>query len=100
MFDFSNYSAKSKNYDDLNKLVFDKMKDEAGHVAIEKLFGLNSKMYLFLLDSSGEHEKEKGVNKNIAATVSHNVIMNTKIICWNKKVWDFRWIESKIKIAE
>ena len=57
------------------------MKDEAGHVAIEKLFGLNSKMYLFLLDNSGEHEKEKGVNKNIAATVSHNVIMNTKIIC-------------------
>ena len=26
IFDFSNYSAKSKYYDDSNKLVFDKMK--------------------------------------------------------------------------
>ena len=28
MFDFSNYSAKSKYYDDSNKLVVGKMKDE------------------------------------------------------------------------
>ena len=28
MFDFSNYSTKSKYYDDLNKLIIRKMKDE------------------------------------------------------------------------
>ena len=30
MFDFSIYSAKSKQYDDSNKLVVGKMKDETG----------------------------------------------------------------------
>ena len=81
MFDLSNYSAKSNYYDELNKLVFDKMKDEIGHVATEEFFGLNPRMYLLLLDNSSEHKKEKGVNKNIVAVTSHNVIMNTKINC-------------------
>ena len=34
MFDFSNYSTKSKHYDDSNKLVIERMKDETGGVAI------------------------------------------------------------------
>ena len=34
MFDFSNYSTKSKYYDNSNKLVIGKMKDETGEVAI------------------------------------------------------------------
>ena len=34
MFDFSNYSTKSKYYDDSNKLVIGKMKDETGGVPI------------------------------------------------------------------
>ena len=47
IFDFSNYSTKSKYYDGSNKLVIGKMKDE-----------------------------------------TEVVIMNTKMICWMKKVWD------------
>ena len=35
MFDFSNYSTKSKYCDNSNKLVIGKMKDETGGVAIE-----------------------------------------------------------------
>ena len=35
--DFSNYSTKSKCYNDSNKLVIGKMKDETGGVAIEEL---------------------------------------------------------------
>ena len=35
MFDFSNYSSKSKYYDDSNKLVIKKMKYENKSVAIE-----------------------------------------------------------------
>ena len=35
IFDFSNYSTKSKYYDDSNKLVIGKMEDETGGVAIE-----------------------------------------------------------------
>ena len=46
MFDFSNYSTKSKYYDDSNKLVIGKMKDETGFVR------LKTKMYSFLVDNS------------------------------------------------
>ena len=35
MFDFSNFSTKSKYYDNSNKLVTSKMKDETAGVAIE-----------------------------------------------------------------
>ena len=34
MFDFNNYSTKLKYYDDSNKLVIGKMKDETRGVAI------------------------------------------------------------------
>ena len=47
MFDFSNYSTKSKYYDNSNKLVVDKMKDETAGVAIEEFVGLKPKMYLY-----------------------------------------------------
>ena len=48
MFDFSNYPAKSKCYDDLNKLVVGKLKDEIGGVAIEEFVRLKPKVYSFL----------------------------------------------------
>ena len=35
MFSFSNYSTKSKYYDDSNKLLIGKMKDKTGSIAIE-----------------------------------------------------------------
>ena len=38
MFDFSNCSTKSKRYDDSNKSVVGKMRDEIG-VAIEEFVG-------------------------------------------------------------
>ena len=50
MFDFSNYSLKSKYYDDLNKLVVAKMKDETRGVAIKYFVGLKPKMYSFLVE--------------------------------------------------
>ena len=37
MFDFSNYSTKSRNYDDSSKLVADKMKDETGVLRLKNL---------------------------------------------------------------
>ena len=58
MFDFSNYSLKSKYYDDSNKLVIGKMKDETGGVAIKEFVGLKPKMFSFLVDNNSEHKKE------------------------------------------
>ena len=45
MFDFSNYWTKWKYYDDSNKLIIGKMKDETGGAAIEEFVGLKAKMY-------------------------------------------------------
>ena len=72
LIDFSNYLAKSKYYDDSNKLVVGKMKDETADVAVKEFVGLKSKMYSFLVDDCSEHKKAKGVNKNVVAKTSHN----------------------------
>ena len=71
MFAFSNYSTNSKYYENLNKLVIGKMKDETEGVEIKAFVGLKPKMYSFLVDNS-EHRKAKDVNKNVVATISHN----------------------------
>ena len=63
MFDFSNYSTKSKCYDNLNKLVIGKMKDETGGVAIEEFVGLKPKMYSFLVGNSEHNKKIKSHNE-------------------------------------
>ena len=51
MFHFSNYSAKSRYYDDSNKVVVGKIKEESVG-AIEEFFRLAPKLYLFLVDDS------------------------------------------------
>ena len=43
------YSAEAKYYDDSNKEVVGKMKDETCGVAIEEFVGLKPKMYSFLI---------------------------------------------------
>ena len=45
LFDFSNYSKDSKFYDDTNKKVIGKMKDEYGGVIVDQFIGLKSKMH-------------------------------------------------------
>ena len=72
MFEFSNYSTKSKYYDNLNKLVVGKMKDETASAVIEEIVGLKPNMYSQLLNDTSMHKKAKGVNRNIVATISHN----------------------------
>ena len=80
---FSNYSSKSKYYNNSNKLVIGKMKDETGGVVIEEVVGLKPKMYSFLVENS-EHKKAKGMNENVAATISHNeykeVLLSNKCV--------------------
>ena len=83
-FDFSNFSSKPKYYNDSNALVVGKMKDETAGVAIEKFVGLKPKMYTILVSDSSEYRKDKHVNKNVVAKVSHckynDVLLNTKCL--------------------
>ena len=70
IFDFTIYLPKSKQYDNSNNLIIEKMKDETGGVAIEEFVRLNLKRYSLLIDYN-EHTKAKGMNKNVVVT-SHN----------------------------
>ena len=45
IFDFSNFSTKTKYYDNSNKLVIEEMKDETAGVAVKELVELKPKMY-------------------------------------------------------
>ena len=71
MSDFRDYSSKSKYYDDSNKSVIGKVKNETGGVAIKEFVGLTSKMDSLLVDNT-KRKKGKPVNKNVVGTISHN----------------------------
>ena len=82
-FGFSNYSSKSKYYDNSNKLVVGKMKDETASVAIGEFVRLKTKMHSYLVDGNSKHKKAKSANK-IIATISQNeykdVLLNKKCL--------------------
>ena len=83
MFDFSNYCSKSKYYDDSNKLVIRRMKDETEGVVIKEFVGLKPKINSSFIDDS-KHKKAKDANKSFVATISHNeykdVLLNNECI--------------------
>ena len=85
MFDLSNYSTKLKYYDNSNKSVVGKIKDETAGVAIEESVGLKPKMYQYLINDNSEHGKAKGVDRNVVMTISRNeckeVLLNIKMPC-------------------
>ena len=62
MFDFSNYSKDSRFYDDTNKKVIGKMKNEYGGAIIDQFIGLKSKMYSIKKINARESSTTKGVN--------------------------------------
>ena len=62
MFDFSNYSTKPKYYNNSNKLVVGKIKDETAGVAIEEFVELKPKMYSYLVNDNSEYKKAEAVN--------------------------------------
>ena len=45
LFDFSNYSKDSKFFNETNKKVIGKIKDEFGGIIVSEFVGLKSKMY-------------------------------------------------------
>ena len=97
MFDFVNYSAKSKYYDNSNKLLVGKMKDETADVEIEEFVGLKPMMYSHLVDDNNDHKKAKAVNKIVVVTISNNIY---KDVLLNKKCLKHSVNRFKIKIIE
>ena len=66
----SSYSDESKYYDNSNKLVVFKMKDETGGVAIKYFAGLKPKIHYCLVDDSSDYKKVKGVKRNVVETIT------------------------------
>ena len=80
MFDFSNYSKDSKLFDETNKKVIGKMKDEFGGVIIIEFVGLKSKMYSIKKIDGKECNTAKGVSIATEFDKFKDALFNEKII--------------------
>ena len=80
MFDVSNYSKDSKFFDDVNKKVIGKMKDEFGGVIIDEFVGLKSKMYSIKKIDGKESNTAKGVNIATEFNEFKDVLFNKKLL--------------------
>ena len=80
LFDFSNYSKDSKFYDESNKKVIGKKKDEMGGVIIDEFIGLKSKMYPIKKIDGRETNTAKGVRFATEFNEFEDVFSNKKII--------------------
>ena len=80
LFDFSNYSKDSKLFNETNKKVIGKMKDEFGRVIIAEFVGLKSKMYSIKKIDRKEHNTAKGVNIATEFDNFKDVLFNKEII--------------------
>ena len=71
MFDNSDYPKDSPYYNDTNKKVIGKMKDEAAGVPIVEFVGLRSKMYSYKKENGKEDKKAKGVKTSVVTWPIH-----------------------------
>ena len=80
LFDFSNYPKDSKFFDETNKKVIGKMKDEFGGVIVDELVGLKSKMYSIKKIDGKECNTAKGVSIATEFNKFKDALFNKKII--------------------
>ena len=78
LFDFSNYSKDSKFFNETNKKVIGKMKDEFGGVIVIEFVGLKSKMYSMKKIDGKESNTAKGVNIATEFNEFKDVLFNKK----------------------
>ena len=83
LFDNSDYPKNSPFFDDANKKVIGKFKDEAAGIPIVEFVGLRSKMYSYMKDNKQGSRTAKGIKKNvIKQKIQHE---NYKDTLFNKK---------------
>ena len=83
LFDFSNYPKDSKFFDQVNKKVIDKMKDEKEGKIIGEFVGLKPKIYSI----KNIDDKESCTAKEVILRLS---LMNSKPLCSTKKYSDIK----------
>ena len=84
MFDFSNYPKDLNFFDETNKKVISKMKDEFGGVIVDEFVGLKSKIYSLkkMMVNNLIRQKEWVLQQNL---------MNLMTLCLIKKLLDIKW---------
>ena len=80
LFDFSSYPKDSKFFDETNKKVIGKMKDESEGKIIDEFVGLKSKMYSMKNIDGKESNTAKGVNIATEFNEFKDTLFNKKII--------------------
>ena len=80
LFDFSNYSKDSKFFDNANKNVIGKMKDDFGGAIIDEFAGLKPKMYSIKKIDGSDSSTTKGVNIATEFNKFKDVLFNKKVI--------------------
>ena len=85
-FDNSDYPKDSSFYNNANKKVIGKFKDEAAGMPIVEFVGLRSKMYSYIKDNEQGSRTAKGIKKNvIKKQLGHDkykeVLFNKKQMC-------------------
>ena len=80
LFHFSGYSKDSIYFDDSNKKVLGKRKDELNRAKIDEFVGLKSKMYSLTSSDGKEINKAKGVNKKLRHDEDLSVLFNKKVV--------------------
>ena len=85
LFDFSNYSKDSKFFNDTNKKVIGKMRDEYGGAIIDQFIELKSKMYSIKRIDGSESSTTKGVNIATKFNEFKDVLLNKNVIRHKKK---------------
>ena len=79
LLDFSNYSKDSKFFDETDKKVIDKMKDEFGGDIVNEFVGLKSKMHSMKKIDGKECNTAKGVSIATEFDKFKDVLFNEKI---------------------
>ena len=82
-FDNSDYPENSPFYDNTNKKVIGKFKDECQSIPVAEFIGLRSKMYSYTKDNNQNNRTAKGIKKNIIKkNITHenykNVLFNNE----------------------
>ena len=80
LFDFIGYSKDSVYYDDSNKKMLGKMKDEFFGNKVYEFIGLKSKMYSLIACNDLKVKKAKGVNLLLRHTEYFDVLFGKKVI--------------------
>ena len=80
MFDFSNYLKDSKFFDETNKKVIEKLKDEFSGVIVDEFVGLTSKMYSIKKIGGKECNTAKGFSIATEFNKLKDVLFNKKFI--------------------